>query len=261
MKSLVEEASSIAKAIEKAWERAGKPQSFSVKIYETGEKNFLGFTKKPAKVGIFFEEEFTRTNDRRPYAQNHTNNRPQKNHSNSYTNRLERSAENSERSTKNTSQENRTPHRQNQKMNRPTEERSEIIETRAESNPENRHDNKNDSGRYVREKNRETNKRNENRYEKTSDRRNHGRRNQKQSNDNNESNHHKEPLVQSYPHAEINSQEISTPVHIQNPAPEKPVMAIPVGQTQRKILKVSSRRYTGNKPTEQSKEEIKTSSE
>lgn len=56
MKSLVEEASSITKAIEKAWTRAGKPQTFSVKIFENPEVGFLGFTKKSAKVGIFFEE-------------------------------------------------------------------------------------------------------------------------------------------------------------------------------------------------------------
>lgn len=57
MKSLVEEASSVVKAIEKAWNRAGCPQTFSVKIFETPETNFFGFTKKSAKVGIFFEEE------------------------------------------------------------------------------------------------------------------------------------------------------------------------------------------------------------
>ena len=56
MKSLVEEASSITKAIEKAWIRAGQPQSFSVKIFEIPEVGFLGFVKKSAKVGIFFEE-------------------------------------------------------------------------------------------------------------------------------------------------------------------------------------------------------------
>ena len=56
MKSLVEEASTISKAIEKAWTRAGKPQTFSVKIFEAPEVGFLGFTKKSAKVGIFFEE-------------------------------------------------------------------------------------------------------------------------------------------------------------------------------------------------------------
>jgi|GEM_PF-2005516 len=59
MKSLVEEASSVVKAIEKAWNRAGCPQTFSVKVFETPETNFFGFTKKSAKVGIFFEEEPT----------------------------------------------------------------------------------------------------------------------------------------------------------------------------------------------------------
>ncbi len=57
MKSLVEEASSVVKAIEKAWNRAGNPETFSIKVFETPETNFFGFTKKSAKVGIFFSEE------------------------------------------------------------------------------------------------------------------------------------------------------------------------------------------------------------
>lgn len=56
MKSIVEEASSIAKAIENGWIRAGKPQEFTVRIFEESEKNFLGFNKKPAKVGLFYKE-------------------------------------------------------------------------------------------------------------------------------------------------------------------------------------------------------------
>ena len=56
MKSIVEEASSIAKAIENGWVRAGKPQEFTVRIFEEPEKNFLGLTKKPAKVGLFYQE-------------------------------------------------------------------------------------------------------------------------------------------------------------------------------------------------------------
>jgi predicted RNA-binding protein Jag len=56
MKSIVEEASSIAKAIEKSWTRAGKPREFSIKIFEDAEKNFLGMTTKPAKIAIFFAE-------------------------------------------------------------------------------------------------------------------------------------------------------------------------------------------------------------
>lgn len=54
MKSIIEESSSIAKAIENAWERAGNPQEFSVKVFQAPEKNFFGFTKIAAKVGIFF---------------------------------------------------------------------------------------------------------------------------------------------------------------------------------------------------------------
>ena len=76
MKSLVEEASSVVKAIEKAWNRAGNPQTFSVKVYETPETNFFGFTKKSAKVGIFFEEEVPNP------VKKYTNNRDQRSHSN-----------------------------------------------------------------------------------------------------------------------------------------------------------------------------------
>lgn len=57
MKSLMEEASSIAKALEKAWDRAGNPREFTVKVLDKPEKNFFGFTTKSAKVAILFEEE------------------------------------------------------------------------------------------------------------------------------------------------------------------------------------------------------------
>lgn len=56
MKSIIEEASSIIKAIEKGWEKAGKPETFSVKIYEYPQKNFIGLTTRSAKIGIFFDE-------------------------------------------------------------------------------------------------------------------------------------------------------------------------------------------------------------
>jgi predicted RNA-binding protein Jag len=54
MKSIIEQASSIMKAIEKAWDQAEKPKEFSIKIFEKEERNFFGMTTKPAKVGIFF---------------------------------------------------------------------------------------------------------------------------------------------------------------------------------------------------------------
>ncbi len=56
MKSIIEEASSVFKAIEKGLSKAGNPKEFSVKILEEAEKNFLGFTKKPARVAIFFSD-------------------------------------------------------------------------------------------------------------------------------------------------------------------------------------------------------------
>ncbi len=56
MKSIMEEASTIFKAIEKAWTRAEKPQSFSVKLLEEPTKNFIGMTVKPAKIAFLFEE-------------------------------------------------------------------------------------------------------------------------------------------------------------------------------------------------------------
>ena len=75
MKSVFEEASSIVKAIEKGWKKAGEPKKFSITIYEMPEKNFLGFTKKMAKVGIFFEDkvssepsrQYSKDRQRRPY--------------------------------------------------------------------------------------------------------------------------------------------------------------------------------------------------
>lgn len=56
MKSIIEQASSIAKAVDKAWERAGKPADFSVKILELPESNFFGMNTKPAKIAVLFEE-------------------------------------------------------------------------------------------------------------------------------------------------------------------------------------------------------------
>jgi hypothetical protein len=56
LKSVVEESSSVAKAVEKAWSRTGKPAEFSVKIFQIEEKNFFGMSTKPAKIGLFFKD-------------------------------------------------------------------------------------------------------------------------------------------------------------------------------------------------------------
>lgn len=52
----MEEASSVSKAIENCWIRAGKPHEFSVKILELPQKNFLGITTKAAKIALFFNQ-------------------------------------------------------------------------------------------------------------------------------------------------------------------------------------------------------------
>ena len=53
----MEEASSITKAIENAWNRAGQPQEFSVKILELPKTSFFGLkTAKSAKIAFFFNE-------------------------------------------------------------------------------------------------------------------------------------------------------------------------------------------------------------
>lgn len=56
MKSIMEEASSVIKAIEKGWIQAGKPQEFTIKVFEEATKNFIGMTVHPAKIAIFFQE-------------------------------------------------------------------------------------------------------------------------------------------------------------------------------------------------------------
>ena len=53
----MEEASTISKAIENAWNRAGQPQEFSVKILEFPKTSFFGLkTSKSAKIAFFFNE-------------------------------------------------------------------------------------------------------------------------------------------------------------------------------------------------------------
>lgn len=54
MKSLLQEAPSVERAISQAWEAAGRPQEFSVKIHDHGKRGFLGFSSKPAVVSITY---------------------------------------------------------------------------------------------------------------------------------------------------------------------------------------------------------------
>lgn len=56
MKSIVQEASSIERAIDKAWNEAGKPRSFTIEVLDEGEKTFFGFSRRTAKVTILYEQ-------------------------------------------------------------------------------------------------------------------------------------------------------------------------------------------------------------
>lgn len=64
MKSIMEEASSISKAIEQAWHRAGQPQEFTIKVLELPKTSFFGLkTSKSAKVAFFFNESTVKIRD------------------------------------------------------------------------------------------------------------------------------------------------------------------------------------------------------
>ncbi len=57
MKSILQEANSIERAIDKAWNEAGKPKEFTIKVLDEGERNFLGLSRRPAIVSILFKPE------------------------------------------------------------------------------------------------------------------------------------------------------------------------------------------------------------
>ena len=65
----MEEASSITKAIENAWNRAGQPQEFTVKILELPRTSFFGLkTSKSAKIALFFNEATVKVKEQVPKA-------------------------------------------------------------------------------------------------------------------------------------------------------------------------------------------------
>ena len=67
MKSIMEEASTITKAIENAWNRAGQPQEFTVKILELPKTSFFGLkTSKSAKIALIFNEMTVKVKEQAP---------------------------------------------------------------------------------------------------------------------------------------------------------------------------------------------------
>jgi predicted RNA-binding protein Jag len=54
MKSILQDASTVKKAINRGWEEAGQPAEFTIKVLDFGEKNFIGFVRRPAIVSITY---------------------------------------------------------------------------------------------------------------------------------------------------------------------------------------------------------------
>lgn len=79
MKSIVQEASSVEKAIQRAWEEAGFPSEFSVRVLEHPKHSFFFFLRRSAKVALVFPSESSKkqSNERnRDYKKRET--RPKK---------------------------------------------------------------------------------------------------------------------------------------------------------------------------------------
>ncbi|MFH1831376.1 MAG: hypothetical protein ABH827_01100 [bacterium] len=55
MKSMLHEAPTVIKAIEKAWTDSGQPSEFTIKVLETGETSFLWFSKHPAIISMTYD--------------------------------------------------------------------------------------------------------------------------------------------------------------------------------------------------------------
>jgi hypothetical protein len=126
MRSVIHEASSIAKAIEQGWIKAGKPRNFSVKIFEEPQRSFFGlFTAKSAKIGIFVE-------DRKPQGQDRSGGRRHAPARRRFQHRYE------QRPNNGGPQSQQQPHGQQAQQRRPEQPRH--------AEPQNNHNNDSDDG-------------------------------------------------------------------------------------------------------------------
>jgi predicted RNA-binding protein Jag len=117
MKSVIEEGSSISKAIETGWIKAGKPKEFTVKVFQEAKKNFFGFTKVAAKVAIFFHEEIKEKTQYRPRPNNQNNSRP--NTSSRLNNPRPHNPNNNPNNRPSNSSNTNNPHNPNRNQDRP----------------------------------------------------------------------------------------------------------------------------------------------
>ena len=75
MKSVVQEGVTVAKALNAAWEAAGCPKEFTIKVKSEGERGFLGFSKVKAVVALYYEPQDSSGSGRR---QRNENNKPKR---------------------------------------------------------------------------------------------------------------------------------------------------------------------------------------
>lgn len=253
MKSLVEEASSVVKAIEKAWTRAGKPQSFTVKIFEEPQSGFLGFNTKPAKIGIFYEEIVTRQErehtpkphntqqrDRQHHAsQGRTGNHPRGEQKNRYErptgNRAERPDRNTHRHSDTRATDNHVIDRQVSNDVKATEN---YTNHRPHQTQNRQNDNQAPTGQSQRPERQERGRYNDKRRNNQRPYQN-DRRNDKQDFD-----------KKTFEQAQQTASDQRAPVEMQKPAEvqkTQPGTTIQqpaqVPQTARRVLKISARRY------------------
>lgn len=76
MKSVIQESSSLGKAIDLAWTKAGCPAEFSVKILQKPERGFLGLTSTAAKIVMFFDETKATSSQQQPNADRERKGKP-----------------------------------------------------------------------------------------------------------------------------------------------------------------------------------------
>lgn len=58
MKSILQEESSVIKAVERAWDISGKPYEFTVKVLSNEVRNFFGMLKSPAIISFTYNPKF-----------------------------------------------------------------------------------------------------------------------------------------------------------------------------------------------------------
>lgn len=76
MKSVIQESSSLGKAIDLAWSKAGCPAEFSVKILQKPERGFLGLNSTAAKIVMFFDETKASSSQQQPNANRERKGKP-----------------------------------------------------------------------------------------------------------------------------------------------------------------------------------------